>query len=131
MKILKLSLFFLAIFLPLISEGAEKIDLSIVTATENRAAKELSALDHMIEATEQTLKNQIKLRELIKQYQELQKNYLLHPDDNETLYKMIKTAHIILENIKEYHLTQVMDQEFLSELTIISKPAAKLGVPRP
>jgi hypothetical protein len=91
---------------------------------------ELQTLDLLIEATQLNLKNLTKLKEHLQKYQELQDRYLKN-SDNEVLFQMIKTAHVILEGIKEAHLTQSFDPAFLSELSIISKPATKLGIPRP
>lgn len=97
----------------------------------NIIAKETAMLNDLIEASQQNLKNLTYLKGLIQKYQTLQSQYMVNPDDNEALYQMIKTAHAILEKIKENHLAPLFDPAFLSELTIISKPAAKLGIPKP
>jgi len=97
----------------------------------NMFDRETAMLGDLIEAAQANLKNLTRLKDLIQKYQTLQEQYMANPDDNETLYQMIKTAHTILEKIKEYHLTQLFDPAFLSELSIVSKPAAKLGLPKP
>lgn len=93
--------------------------------------REITMLSDLIDATQQNLNNQIKLRDLIKQYQTYQKRYLEVADDNELLYQMIKTAYVILDIIKQNHLAEAFDPAFISELTIVSKPAAKRGLPKP
>jgi hypothetical protein len=44
---------------------------------------------------------------------------------------MIKSAYATLNTIKENHLEQTFDPDFISELTIISQVAKKRGVPKP
>ncbi len=98
---------------------------------KNVIANEVMMLDQLIEASKQSLEIQIKLRDLILKYQELQTRYLEGQNDNEHLFIMAKSAKKILETIKENHLTPSFDPAFLGELTLISKPAAKRGIPKP
>ena len=91
---------------------------------------EVKMLDELILSSQKSLKNLIAIKELIQKYQGIQKKYLDNPNDNTALYQMIKAAHTILEAIKESKLTPLFDPAFLSELTIISKPATKLGIPK-
>ena len=92
---------------------------------------EIKRLDHLIQATKHSLENQKILRERILDYKKVQQAYELHPNDNEILYQMVKVGHRLLESIKENHLTQNFDPEFLSELTALSQFAAKRGIPKP
>lgn len=92
---------------------------------------ELGRLDMLILATQQSLESQRKLREQIAEYQKIQEYYLKHSQDNEVLFRMIKSAHMTLNTIKENHLEQTFDPDFISELTIISQVAKKRGVPKP
>lgn len=94
-------------------------------------SNELARLDFLIEATEKSLQQQQKLRSLLKDYQKLQAQYLNQPDDNELLFQLIKSAYTILETIKTLHLETAFEPEFLSELTVLAKPAIKSGMPRP
>jgi hypothetical protein len=98
---------------------------------KNVLLNEISMLDNLINATEYTLNQQIKLRELIKKYQEIQARVLQGDDSNEVLFNMAKYADIILKTIKDNHLTQTFDPAFLGELSLVSKPAAKKGIPKP
>lgn len=92
---------------------------------------ELARLDTLIQATQQSLENQRKLREHIVEYQKIQDAYMLHPDENEILFRMIKSAYRTLTAIKENHLVQTFDPDFISELTILAQVATKRGVPKP
>ncbi|MEI8365049.1 MAG: hypothetical protein WCF65_01405 [Parachlamydiaceae bacterium] len=92
---------------------------------------ELLRLDTLIRATEQSLEGQKKLRSMIVDYQKLQEQFLKNQSDNELLLKVVKSAYKILQNIKENHLTQTFDTDFIEELTVLSQPAAKRGIPKP
>jgi hypothetical protein len=92
---------------------------------------EIVLLDSLIQSAQENIKNLTQLKEMITAYQVEQVKYMKNPSDNEALYKMIKLAHAILENIKSSQLTLLFEPTFLSELTIISKPVAKLGIPKP
>lgn len=92
---------------------------------------ELARIDTLIQATQKSLENQKKLRERIVEYQKIQDLYLLYPDDNEILFRMVKSAYRTLEAIREYHLIQTFDPDFISELTILSQVATKRGIPKP
>lgn len=92
---------------------------------------EITKLDALIEVTQQNLENQKKLRKLVSEYQQIQAQYLLNADDKEVLYRAVKSAHRLLENIKENHLTQAFDSQFISELSFFSQIATKRGIPKP
>lgn len=94
-------------------------------------AKDLVMLDHLIEATQQSLENQKMLRQQIKEYQKLQFQYLNNSQDNELLYRMVKAAYTISENIKENHLSHAFSPEFMSEINLFSQVASKRGIPKP
>jgi hypothetical protein len=99
--------------------------------TKDLVANELTRLDQLIEATSLSLEQQKQLRERVKGYQELHAKYLADPDDNERLYRLIKSAYTILESIKNQHLETAFEPDFLSELTVLSRPAIKSGLPKP
>lgn len=92
---------------------------------------EISRLDTLIEATEQSLEGQKKLRAQIVEYQKIQELYLKKPQDNDLLLKVVKSAYRTLQTIKENHLIQTFDSDFIDELTVLSQPATKRGVPKP
>lgn len=92
---------------------------------------EIARLDTLIQATAQSLEGQKKLRALIVNYQKVQTQYLNAPQDNDLLLKVVKSAHRTLMAIKENHLTQTFDTDFIDELTVLSQPAMKRGIPKP
>lgn len=92
---------------------------------------ELARLDTLIQATQQSLEGQKKLREKIVEYQKLQEEFAQNPKDNDVLLNMVKSAHRTLQAIKENHLTQTFDTDFIDELTVLSQPASKRGIPKP
>jgi hypothetical protein len=98
---------------------------------EKLLAEQLSTLDHLIEMTKLSLKNQQALRQQIQDYQKIQELYLQNTHDNDLLFRMVKLAARILESIKENHLAQNFDTEFISELTLFSQIANKRGIPKP
>ena len=92
---------------------------------------EISRLDTLIQATDQSLQGQRLLKSKIIEYKDIQDEYLLKTEDNDLLLKMVKCAHKTLQMIKENHLEQTFDPEFIEELTVLSQAASKKGVPRP
>lgn len=90
----------------------------------------LATLDDLIDSTQKILDNQKKIRDQIIAFQKLQNSYQ-STQDKELIVLMVKTAHKLLENIKENHLTQVFDPDFLSELTVFAQVATKRGIPKP
>lgn len=93
--------------------------------------QEISRLEWLIQATEQSLAGQKKLHTQIKEYQKYHEQYLDKPEDNDLLVKLIKNAYRTLEAIKENHLTYTFDSDFIDELTVLSQPAKKRGIPKP
>lgn len=104
---------------------------SSLSAHENNTAKEIALVDDLIGSAQSTLSNLTYLKEMLSKYQTLQDNYMKDSSDTEALYQMIRLAHEILGNIKTSQMTTLFEPSFLSELSIISKPATKLGIPKP
>lgn len=120
---------FLTIFL-FLSATVQAADSPIIEPKEV-VANEIARLDLLIEATSRSLEQQRKLRDMIVEYQKTQARYMDNPEDNELLYQLIKRAYGILEVIKGQHLEGAFEPEFLSELSLLSKPALKSGIPKP
>jgi predicted patatin/cPLA2 family phospholipase len=92
---------------------------------------ELDRLDTLIKATQKSLDDQQTLRRYILEYKRLQELFVLNPDDNELLVKMVRSARKTLDEIYSTHLTQTFDPDFINELTFLSKVAEKRGIPKP
>ncbi len=91
---------------------------------------EINRLDTLIQATSQSLEGQKKLRERIVEYHKIQELYILSPKDNDILFRMVKSAYRTLELIKENHLLEMFDPDFIDELKVLSQAATKRGVPK-
>lgn len=121
---------FLSVYIVLSSLQADPPSLAI----KDPAAlinTELGRLDTLIQATQQSLDGQKKLKEKIIEYKKIQEQYLQKPTDNDLLLRLVKSAHRTLELIKETHLGQTFDPEFINELTVFSQPINKRGIPKP
>lgn len=88
-------------------------------------------LDHLTQMTKQSLDQQIDLREQIIQYKHIQEAYLKDTQDNELLFQLIKSGYKVLHSIKESHLVQNFDPDFINELTLFYNIATKRGIPKP
>lgn len=87
-------------------------------------------LETLIEMTQATLNNLQILSKQLKDYQEVQERYLADTKDNEMLYRMVKSAQKLLENIKSANLVHSFDPDFISELNLLSQIAQKIGIPK-
>jgi hypothetical protein len=92
---------------------------------------EITRLDTLIQATEYSLEAQKKLRTQIVEYKMLQDQYLENTKDNDLLLKVVKSAYRTLQTIRDNHLELNFDPDFIDELTVLSQPAMKRGIPRP
>lgn len=94
-------------------------------STAQAVKNELGQLDDVIAATQRSLEQQKKLKDLLVKYQEAQRDYLKNENDVELLYRMIKLAHRAMASIQENHLTYTFNQEFLNELNLFAQMANK------
>ncbi len=92
---------------------------------------EIARLDTLIKATQQSLDGEKKVRDLIVEYKKIQDQYLKNTKDNDLLFSLVKSAHRTLKAIKDNHLTQTFDPEFIDELTVLSQAVNKRGIPKP
>ena len=98
--------------------------------SDGMIAEQIVKLDGLIQATEQSLLGEKRVRGLIVEYKKTEMLFLQHPEDNDILLKMVKQAAKVLEAIKERHLEPIFDSEFMEELTVLSGAASKRGIPR-
>lgn len=91
---------------------------------------EITRLDSLIEATQQSLEAQKKLKVALLEYNQLQEMHFKDPKNNLVLLRMSKSALKALELIKEYNLSQTFDADFINELTVLSSLANKRGIPK-
>jgi hypothetical protein len=107
--------------------------ISIWSAENTRAMidNEINRMDALIKATENTLELEQRVRNNIVEYQRIQELFLLAPEDNEMLMKMVRIAHKTLLSIQEAHLEYTFDPDFINELKFLSSVAVKRGIPKP
>lgn len=106
-------------------------DLPKAKSQEAVVAGELAMLDNLIEVTRLNLETQKKLREQIQEYQQMLALYLKNEQDKELLFKLVRVASSVSNAVKENHLSQIFDQEFLSELNVFAQIGNKRGIPKP
>lgn len=106
-------------------------DLPKAKSQEAVVAGEIGMLDNLIEVTKLNLEIQKKLRDQIVEYQQLLALYLKNENDKELLFKLVRVATSVSNSVKENHLTQIFDQEFLSELNVFAQIGNKRGIPKP
>lgn len=107
------------------SLGLKETEPSLVLLSE------IKRLEHLIHITEENLANQQSLKKQFLDFQKIQLRYLENTQNKEVTLQMVQSAHALLEAIKQYHLTQVFDPEFISQLTFFSQFASKRSVPKP
>jgi hypothetical protein len=123
--------FFLAIHAHTFCEGQSFVGLSNIKDPSQLIDNEISRLDTLIQATQQSLDGQKELKERIIHYQNAFNAYLRNSQDNEQLFQLIKSAYYTLKSIKENNLLHTFDSDFISELTMLSQFATKRGIPKP
>lgn len=101
------------------------------TNSAQMISNQLIKIDEWLEASKQNVRALTQIKASVERYQHLQARYMQNPENNEALYQMIKEAHSLLEAIKTMQLTPLFEAAFISELTVVSKPVAKLGIPKP
>lgn len=106
-------------------------DMPRIVDPATLTTNELVTIDRLIEVTQRSVDKQKALRELIKEYQAAQALSIKDPDDTEKLYSLAKMAYRVSQCIKDNHLDHAFDPEFLSELNLFAKVAAKQGIPPP
>lgn len=106
-------------------------DIPVAKSQEAVVAGEIAMLDNLIDVTKQNLEMQTQLRDRIQEYQKLLAVYLQNENDKELLFKLVRVATAVSNTVKENHLTQIFDQEFLSELNVFANIGNKRGIPKP
>lgn len=98
---------------------------------KNLFVRDISMMDDLIESTTLQLDRQKQIRDKLLTYRTLQERYLAGDQNSDLLYQMSQTAHQLLQMIRENYLTQMFTTEFISEITVVAKPAAKNQIPTP
>lgn len=90
----------------------------------------LATLDLIIEATGASYNSLVALRQDIIDYQQLQEQYIDHPNDVALLFRLVKKAEKVMDAIQNNHLNQSFDSEFLKEVSLFARLAKKTSSPK-
>ncbi len=99
-------------------------------SSNHRILNEIQMMQELSELTRQNLEKQLKLKILMQEYYEKQQLFLQDSRDNTLLYQLAQAAQATLKMITDNHYTSLFEPEFLSELTVMAKPASKKIIPR-
>ncbi len=119
------------LFLLILFTGQAFSEQKDIKESPHETSQEVERVEDLIDVSKLNVTMLTQLKNSIEKYQLLQLQYMKDPEDNEVLYQMVKEAYAILDVIKKNQLTALFDPAFISELTIVSKPATKLGLPKP
>lgn len=92
---------------------------------------ELTTIETLIASTKRSLVLQESIRNDLIEYQKVNQSFLKKPNDNELLFQNLKLADLLFTKIKNAHLTENFNIDFIKELTLFSDIAAKSGVSKP
>lgn len=107
------------------------ISSTLFSVEKNETSMEVQSVENLILIGKQNIKLQEEIRLQLIQYQKINKAFIKNPDDNDLLFQTIKYADLLLENIRQAHLTQNFSAEFIKELNLFAKLAKKQGIPKP
>jgi hypothetical protein len=90
---------------------------------------ELSKLDVLIAATEESLKRQKLLKERLKNYYALEKACIANPKDTKKLLELVVSAKQVLDDIQNAYIEDYFRPEFIEELQKLAKIGEKKNIP--
>jgi len=92
---------------------------------------EIVAVERLIQTTEDQLRMQEHLKELMLVFQKLKEAFVQGDQTKKNAGAMVRTAREILEIITNQHLEFHFSKDYLDELTLFSSIAGKNGIKRP
>ncbi len=135
-KFIFIPLLLSALFLPFLptayAEAEPENDEEIAEFAEVEASEaedELSRIDSLISATEESLIRQKKLRTLIADYRKIEKNCLENPKNSDLLFKLAKAGKAVYDGVQETYLADYFQPEFVKELQKLKVIADKKSIP--
>lgn len=93
-------------------------------------AAAIGSMNGLIEATEETLAAQKRVRQLLTEYRQTKMDYMNNQQDRERVIQLVKLAHVLMTNIRDEHLADAFDPDFLHELSFFSQIASKKSGPK-
>lgn len=112
---------------PVIIPQSSLIQTSLPMTDED----EIAAADRLIQTTEDQLKIQQHLRDLMIQFKKLKGAFIQGDQTKKNASAMVRTAREILDIITSQHLQFHFSKDYLDELTVFSSIAGKNGIKRP
>lgn len=89
----------------------------------------ITKMDALIEATKESTIRLEKLKQLLLQYKEKEKEAINNPDDTDNLMRLVNAAKALDEVITENSLQEYFPPQFLQELKKLSHIADKRNIP--
>ncbi len=122
--------FLLGMALPLLGEKPapftpSTLDLPQVVELSNPSPKGIPAVEHLIALTESNLQAQKELLQLLQKYRTVEQRYLNSPDDEALIPQLIQGAEEIMAVIDSQHLSHLLNEELLSELSLFGRLGSK------
>lgn len=90
---------------------------------------EIARLDQLIAATEDNLKKEKALREILVQYKQAEIEAIKNPDNIDNLLKLVSLAKKAREGISETSLDDYFSPQFIEELKKLSQISERKNVP--
>jgi|GEM_PF-6956133 len=92
-------------------------------------ARELKAMEDLVEATQQATGRQKKVLDLLKNYLQDEENCLKDPQNTELLFELARKGQKLLQAIKENGLEDYLSSSFIEELEKLDAIAEKKTIP--
>lgn len=99
------------------------------TFSANVTSDEIQRLDTVIEATQRLLEIQTDLKEKLLEFRAIEKKCIQNPKDAALMQKLVVAASETKKLIDEAYLEEYFHNDFLHELTELSKVADKKNIP--
>lgn len=103
----------------------------LTTALPVADEDEVAAVERLIQATEDQLKMQQHLKDLMVRFKQLKESFIQGDQSKRNASAMVRTAREILDIISNQHLQFHFSKDYLDELTVFSSIAGKNGIKRP
>jgi hypothetical protein len=107
------------------------LSCSFALQAETPATDDIARLDQLITGTEQQLRKEKQLRELLLEYKKAESAAIKNPHDSDKLAKLVTLAKKAHEAITDTALDDYFTPQFLEELKKLSQISERKNVPAP
>ena len=91
----------------------------------------IQSMDGLIVATREMLEAQQQIHKLLIDYQQTKGAYMKDQQNRTVVLRLVKIAHALVTQIRQFHLSDAFDPDFLHELSFFSQIASKKNLPKP